>query len=134
MNGVHRLGGAIAAVLTVTLVVGCGGGGQEETSAHGKVGLPTSKAVAACFRAAGATAVYQRKEHGVILVDGLVGASGIVSIELTGDREKSAEAIERLETEEASTLEAFEALEGAAVGVFSRGKPAGKRTVFNCLE
>lgn len=133
MIGVFRLAGAIAAVLTVTLVVGCGSGGQEESSAHGRVSVPTPGAVAACFRDAGATAVYQRKEQGVILVDGLVGANGIVSAELTGGREKSAEAIERLEAE-ASGLEAFEALEGAAVGVFSRGKPAGKRTVIGCLE
>ncbi len=96
--------------------------------------MPTAAVVSACFKDAGATSVYQRKEHGVILVDGLVGTNGIVSVELTGDQEKSEEMIDRLEAEDADGLQPFEALDGAVVGVFSKGKPAGKRIILGCLE
>ena len=128
MIGACRSGGAVAAVLAVAFSVGCGGSSQAD------VPVPTPAVVSACFKEAGATSVYQRKEHDVILVDGLIGANGIVSVELTGGQEKSEEMIERLETGDVAGLQPFEALEGAVVGVFSKGKPAGKRVILSCLE
>jgi hypothetical protein len=128
MKGVCRVGGVFLGVVAAALAIGCGG---SDTSS---VLVPTAGAVATCFRDEGATSVYQRKEGGVTLVDGLVGTNGIVSVELTGGRTKSEDVIERLEAEDVPSLRSFEALEGAVVGVFSKGKPAGKQIVLNCLE
>jgi hypothetical protein len=131
MTGLCRLGGAVVAVFAVVLVVGCGGGADNPTAS---VQVPSPDAIAACFRREGATAVYEKKERGVPFVNGLIRGADSVSAELTGDKESTDELMQRYEAEDLPTLVAFEALDGAAVGVISRNAPATKRIVLNCLE
>lgn len=131
-------------IVAVVFVFGCGSSRQDDSNSRvheadvsapaPKASVPATKAVEACFKAAGATSVYHRKEDGVILVDGLVGTNGIVSVELTGGQAKSEEAIARLASGNVSGLQSFEALDGAVVGVYTKGKPAGKRFILRCLE
>jgi hypothetical protein len=78
--------------------------------------------------------VYRKEEEGVPFVNGLVRGADAVSAELTGDQAKTDELLERYEAEGSTSLEAFEVLEGAAVGVIAKEAPASKRIVLNCLE
>lgn len=139
---------ALAGVVLVLAVLacGCGGsGGGTDTTAGVSTGaatadsapakpLPAPDAIAACFRREGAVSVYQKKEHGVRFVNGLIEAAYAVSAELTGDQATTDEFLERYEAEEPSELEAFEVLDGAAVGVVNEKKPGNKKIVITCLE
>ncbi len=120
------------AIVLAAIAVGCGGGGSDGQGAG--VSLPAPGAIAACFRKEGAASVYQKKERGVPFVNGLLRGADAVSAELTGDREKTEELMERYEAEDSPSLVAFEVLDGAAVGVISKHAPASKRIVLNCLE
>jgi hypothetical protein len=122
----------IVAALIAAFVGGCGGGGTSTS-------LPTPpapKAVAACFREEGVMAVYQKQEKGVTFVNGLFEGSASVSVEFTEDQTKSGEFLEsyEAEAEKGSGLVAFELLEGAAVGVYDKRRPANEQLIRNCAE
>lgn len=128
-------------IVLAAIAVGCGGGsgGAGNTSADtgsGDAGVraPSLRAIAACFRREGVTAVYRKKEEGVPFVNGLVKGANAVSAELTGDKTKTEALLKRYEAEQPSSLEAFEVLKGAAVGVVAKREPANKRIILNCLE
>jgi hypothetical protein len=116
------LGFAIAAA--AALAVGCG---EEDSGAA----LPSSKEIAQCFEDEGATAVNEKTENEVPTTTALANG-GVIAAALTGDEEKSREAIEQFEG--LPGLEAFEALEGKAVGLVGEGEAANKRLVLHCLE
>lgn len=119
-------------IVVAVIAAGCGGG--DAGGGDASVPLPSLGAIAACFRHEGVTAVYRKKEEGVPFVNGLVQGADVVSAELTGDKAKTEELLERYEAEQPSSLEAFEVLEGAAVGVINKKEPASKRIVLNCME
>ena len=96
--------------------------------------MPTPDAVAACFRRKGVTSVYEKKERGVRFVNGLVGGANAVSAEFTGTKAKTEELLRRYEAEDLPSLEAFEVIEGAAVGVINKREPANKQIVLDCFE
>jgi hypothetical protein len=118
-------------IAVAAIAVGCGGGNHGGGDAR----VPGSSpgAIAACFRHEGATSVYRKKEEGVPFVNGLVRGAYAVSAELTGDKAKTEELLERYEARGSAKLEAFEALGGTAVAVIAKEKPATKRIVLNCL-
>jgi hypothetical protein len=126
--------GMLTSIGTVvaTVAIGCGGGAVGDGG--GGVPPPSLGAIAACFRHEGVTAVYRKEEEGVPFVNGLVRGADAVSAELTGDKAKTDELLARYEAEDSPDLEAFEVLEGAAVGVIAKEAPASKRIVLNCLE
>lgn len=146
MKGGRWAAGALVVVAMAAFAVGCGSGDQTADTVGTAAGItdatgttvgtavmPSPRVVADCFRANGATSVYQRKEGDVILVDGLT-TSGIVSVELTGNQAKSEKVIDELTTENSGSFQAFEALDGAVVGVYSKGDAAGKRFIGRCLN
>lgn len=129
-------------LIVAAIALGCGGGaGGGETSlsvstpdAKASLSVPTPDLVAACFKRKGVTAVYEKKERGVRFVNGLVGGANAVSAEFTGTKAKSEELLRRYEAEASPGLEAFEVLEGAAVGVINKREPASKQIVLDCFE
>ncbi|MGV1048634.1 MAG: hypothetical protein ACOYD4_08960 [Solirubrobacterales bacterium] len=139
----------IIGIVFAAIAVGCGGGdggsssgtgggdagaatGSRDAAVH--VRAPSPRAIAACFRREGVTAVYRKQEEGVPFVNGLIRGANAVSAELTGSKARTKKLLERYEAEEPSSLEAFEVLEGTAVGVINEREPASKRIVLDCLE
>lgn len=114
-------------IVAVVIAAGCGGGDASTSLPT----LPRPGVVAACFRHEGVSAVYQKKENGITRVDGLTTGAAAAMAFFTEDTAKTEKV---LKTYDESPFEAFEVLEGAAVGVINITAPANKQIVLKCLE
>lgn len=109
-------------VIVALFAIGCGGDSGPS--------VPTSDEIAQCFKEEGAKPVSQGTEKGVPTVKGLLNGDEIIGVELTEDKAKTEKSLEQLKKLE--LLQAFEALEGEAVGIVTEAK--NKDLVLGCLE
>ncbi|HUB98518.1 MAG TPA: hypothetical protein VMS11_01715 [Solirubrobacterales bacterium] len=144
---------AVVAVALAVLAIGCGGGGETTSAAGGgdtgksttvasgngqttavAVKLPTDKAIESCFRKEGVTSVYNKKEHGARVVNGLVQGAGTVSIVVTGSPAKTKKILKTFEKEGLTTLKSLEPFEARALGFYSPRIPASKKALESCIS
>lgn len=154
-NAIARRGAVLALVAAAlaVLAIGCGSSGDTTSVADGsdtgksatvasdngqptaaKVKLPTLKAIERCFRKEGASSVYNKKEHGARIVNGLVAGSGTVSIVLTGSPAKTKKVLKIFDGEELSSLESLEPFEARAIAYYRKGNPASKKVLESCIS